>query len=117
MERKWTHILFALGGLALAWLLAKTGDWVWSYFGRPNSTLIGLAAVVVAGVATFITWKNEEVFGLASEVTNELRKVSWPTRKETVNSTIVVIITSIFSALLLGFFDGFWSWVTRMIYG
>jgi len=117
MERKWVHIMFATAGIILAWLLSKCGDWVWSYFAKPNELYIGLGAVVVASIATYIAWKNEEVFTLASEVTGELRKVTWPTRSETVSSTIVVIATTIISSLLLGFFDAVWAWATRMIYG
>jgi preprotein translocase subunit SecE len=117
MDRKWVHIMFAVAGLILAWLLAKCGDWAWSYFGKPNDLYIGLGSVVVAGIATYIAWKNEELFALATEVTGELRKVTWPSRKETVQSTIVVIVTTIVSSLLLGFFDGVWAWATRMIYG
>src|SRR5436853_336316 len=37
MERKWTHVMFAVGGIVLAWLLTKCGEWAWSYFGKPNS--------------------------------------------------------------------------------
>jgi preprotein translocase subunit SecE len=117
MERKWVHVMFALAGIILAWLLSKCGDWVWSYFGKPNELYVGLASVAVASVATYIAWKNEEVFTLANEVTTELRKVTWPTRRETLNSTIVVIMTTIISSLLLGFFDAVWAWATRMIYG
>jgi len=117
MERKWTHVMFAVAGLTAAWLLAKCGEWAWSYFAKPNSFLIGSGAFVIAGVATLIAWRNEEVFGLASEVAGELRKVSWPSRKETLQSTIVVIITTIISSAFLGVFDAVWSWVTRMIYG
>jgi preprotein translocase subunit SecE len=109
--------MFAVGGIILAWLLTKTGEWVWSYFGRPNDLYLGLAAVTVAGIATVVAWKNEQVFALANEVTSELRKVTWPSRKETFSSTVVVIVTTIISSLLLGLFDGVWSWVTRMIYG
>jgi preprotein translocase subunit SecE len=117
MDRKWVHVMFAMAGLLLAWLLAKCGDWAWSYFGKPNDLYVGLAAVTVAGIATYIAWKNEELFTLASEVTSELRKVTWPDRRETVNSTIVVIATTIIASLLLGFFDAVWAWATRMIYG
>jgi len=117
MDRKWVHVMFAVGGIILAWFLAKCGEWAWSYFAKPNQMLVGLGAVVVAGVVTLAAWKNEEVFALATEVTGELRKVTWPSRKETFNSTIVVIITTIVASLLLGLFDGVWAWVTRMIYG
>ena len=117
MDRKWVHIMFAVAGLIVAWFLAKCGDWAWSYFGKPNELYIGLGAVVLASIATVIAWKNEEVFTLANEVTSELRKVTWPTRRETFSSTIVVIATTIISSLLLGFFDAVWAWATRMIYG
>ena len=118
MERKWTHVMFALSGLVVAWLLARCGDWAWSYFGsKPNTFLVGSVAFVVAAVATVIAWRNEMVFGLASEVAGELRKVSWPSRKETLQSTIVVIVTTIIASAFLGVFDYTWSWVTRMIYG
>jgi preprotein translocase SecE subunit len=117
MDKKWTHVLFAVAGIVAAWLVAKCGDWAWGYFGKPSSMIVGTGAVLVAGIATYIAWKNEEVFGLASEVTTELSKVSWPTRRETMTSTLVVIITTIIASGFLGLFDGIWSWVTRMIYG
>ena len=54
---------------------------------------------------------------LVQQVRQEVSKVTWPTRKETLYSTIVVIVTTIIASLFLGLFDGVWSWVTRMIYG
>ncbi len=117
MDRKWVHVMFAIAGIVAAWFLAKCGDWAWSYFGKPNDMYVGIASVALAGVATVIAWRNEQLFALATDVASELRKVTWPTRKETVSSTLIVIVTTIVSALVLGLFDGMWSWVTRMIYG
>jgi preprotein translocase SecE subunit len=117
MDKKWTHVLFAFAGIILAWLLTKCGEWGWSYFGKPNTTLIGLGAFALAAVVTYVAWKNEVVFGLATEVTSELAKVTWPTRKETMTSTIVVIVTTIIASAFLGLFDTTWSWATRLIYG
>jgi preprotein translocase subunit SecE len=117
MDKKWTHVMFAVAGIVLAWLLAKSGEWAWSYFAKPNPYLVGGGAFVVASLITFAAWRNEQVFGLASEVTGELKKVTWPTRKETMYSTIVVIVTTIIASAFLGLFDGVWSWVTRTIYG
>src|SRR6201986_297425 len=79
MERKWVHVLFAVAGIMLAWLLSKCGEWAWSYFGRPNGFYVGAGSALVAGVATYICWKNEQIFALANEVTTELSKVTWPT--------------------------------------
>jgi len=36
---------------------------------------------------------------------NELRHVNWPSRKQTVNFTILVIFTSVILALFMGLFD------------
>ena len=117
MERKWTHVMFAVGGLILAWLLIKLGEWIWGYFGKPNGLLLGAICFGLAGTATLVAWRNEQVIGLASEVAGELKKVTWPSRKELVSSTVVVIVTTVISSVVLGVFDGVWSWVTRMIYG
>jgi preprotein translocase subunit SecE len=117
MDKKWTHVLFAVGAILLAWVFSKTGEWVWGYFGKPNGMMLGGIAVVLAGAVAWVCWQNEEVFGLANEAMTELSKVTWPSREETFNSTIIVIITTIIASIILGLFDGIWSWVTRLIYG
>jgi preprotein translocase subunit SecE len=40
-----------------------------------------------------------------SEVQGELRKVAWPTKKEVVNSTIIVLIAVVVMGTLIFFFD------------
>jgi len=78
------------------------------------SNLLGL----IAGVASALALKlNKNVNTWAVEVTNELKKVTWPTWEETRLGTIVVIITSIVVALILGFFDYVWAFVTSQLYG
>ena len=47
-------------------------------------------------------YRNEKVSRVAHEVVGELAKVTWPTRKETQVSTIVVIVTSIIAAVIVG---------------
>lgn len=39
------------------------------------------------------------------ETRAEIKHVSWPTRKQAVNYTIIVIGLSVVTALILGFFD------------
>ena len=46
----------------------------------------------------------------------ELRKVTWPTRKETWSQTIVVLIVSIIAAVILGVYDAVWSHITDLPY-
>ncbi len=47
----------------------------------------------------------ERVTGYLREVWVELNRVDWPTRRELVSSTIVVVIVLLALSLYLGFFD------------
>ena len=49
------------------------------------------------------------------EVSHELRKVVWPSRKETVGSTSVVLIIVILSGIFLGIVDLILSRLVRLI--
>ena len=51
------------------------------------------------------------------EVWNELRKVHWPTRQETLAATVVVIIVVLIVSLWLGFVDGVISFVLTRTLG
>ena len=44
-------------------------------------------------------WSNSRTF--LTEVRNEMRRVTWPTRKEVYATTVVVILTSAFFGLYL----------------
>jgi len=47
----------------------------------------------------------------------ELRKVSWPTRQETINLTVVVLVVTFAMALILGTVDFVFAQVFRLILG
>ena len=110
---KFVHMTFALGGLLAAFLLSRVGDWVWSYFAKPNDLIINLFAILVAGTAALVAYRNERVFASVVDVTRELEKVTWPTRKETSAATIVVLVTVLLSALILSGFDAIWAFFTN----
>jgi preprotein translocase subunit SecE len=44
-----------------------------------------------------------------NETVGELRKVTWPTRKEATNLTIIVLVVTIAVGLFLGLMDFFFS--------
>ena len=50
-----------------------------------------------------------------SEVKAELKKVTWPTRKETISSTYVVLIVVIVISAFLGAVDGILAWLVGEI--
>jgi len=50
-----------------------------------------------------------------NEVVVELKKVTWPTRKETSAATIVVIITLLIMAVILYAFDMLWGYLIKIV--
>jgi preprotein translocase subunit SecE len=112
---KYIHLTFAVGMLLIAFLLFKTGDWIWSYFAKPNELLlqaVALGAAVVIGIAAY---RSKRAFAATEEVTEELKKVTWPTRKETYYATIVVIVTVLIATLILSTFDAIWAFLAGKI--
>jgi len=49
------------------------------------------------------------------ETIGELRKVSWPTRQEATNLTIIVLIVTFTMSAILGFLDFFYSQLMALI--
>ncbi len=56
----------------------------------------------------------EKIQEFLREVKIELKKVTWPSRKETLASTAVVLITVIISAYFLGLVDFILSKIIRV---
>jgi preprotein translocase subunit SecE len=78
------------------------------------TTLIGAAAGISA---TIYAYRRADVRAWTSEVAAELAKVSWPSKKEVTNSTIVVIAAGTFATVFLALLDRFWGFVTNLVYG
>jgi preprotein translocase subunit SecE len=53
----------------------------------------------------------------ARETTGELRKVSWPSREEAMNLTVIVIITMIFTGAFLSLVSGLSSRLMNFLLG
>ncbi len=113
---KWIHMMFVGGGLLLGYVLVQFTGWMWSLFSKPKELYVNGIGIASAAVVSIGMWRNKRMFERATEITNELAKVTWPTRKETSSATIVVIITTIIISLILGLFDIIWSWATDLIY-
>ena len=112
------HLIFLCGAVLLFYLLQWSIDWVWGYFATSPSefkmSLIAAIGAVVAGVALY---RNDRIYHLANEVSNELKKVTWPTAKEVRSATIVVVVMAVTSAVILFLFDLVWSGLTDLVYG
>lgn len=75
-------------------------------------------AIYVTGHPLF--WGNsnamfKKLFRFLHEVRLEMKKVTWPTRKEITGSTVVVIITVIIVAIYLGIIDNILQYAIRLL--
>jgi preprotein translocase subunit SecE len=78
------------------------------------STIIGFGAAAVAAV---VVWRIPRTQAVSLEVALELRRVTWPTVRETRAATIAVIVATLVASLILGAFDLFWGWLSAWTYG
>jgi preprotein translocase subunit SecE len=67
----------------------------------------------VAKSATAKKKQENAIIRYLRETWFELRKVSWPTRREAVNLTVIVILVTSFLAIVLGVMD----WVFSAVFG
>jgi preprotein translocase subunit SecE len=66
------------------------------------------------GKPEWITWPGRKLSELGTffrEVKSELKKVTWPSKKEVYATTIVVIVTTLFFGFYLWFIDLGLSWL------
>ena len=115
-SNRWVHLIFAVGGVLLTVVSIMAVEWIWSYFDKPRDLIVSVIGILIGGGAAFMMWRNQNLFTKATEVTMELKKVTWPTRKEPQAATVVVIVTVIIASMFLGIFDLIWSWATGLIY-
>jgi preprotein translocase subunit SecE len=73
-----------------------------------------LSLIAAAGVA-WMTEPGRAFYAFAQESVVEARKVVWPTRKETLQMTGVVIAFVVIMALFLWLVDGTLTWLVRLI--
>src|SRR5690554_149411 len=79
-----------------------------------------LVLLALAGVAGFVatrTTKGSACLVLAKEARAEIRKVVWPTRQETTQTTLIVVAVVLVMALLLWGLDSVLGWLVSLIVG
>jgi preprotein translocase subunit SecE len=74
-----------------------------------------LLGLVIALVAFAVFSTRKQIVAYMRETRAELGKVSWPSRTEATDLTVVVLVTITVSALFLGFFDAVFTWVFAQV--
>jgi len=104
----------------IAGLLVVAGVAAFYYFG--DKILIArvgmvIAGLVVGGVLFLTTEWGRQFKAYAQDSVDETRKVVWPTRKETLQTTAVVFAFVVIMALFLWLVDGSLLWTMKKLIG
>jgi len=88
------------------------------YFQAESVLYRAVALVVLAGLAGFValqTAKGKAFWSLLKESRIEIRKVVWPTRPETTQTTLIVLAVVVVMALVLWGLDSFFGWIISLL--
>ncbi len=106
--------------LVVAASLVVAGAVAFSYFGEQPLWVRLLGLLVVIGVAGFVayqsTWGRSAVAFFA-EARTEVRKVVWPTRQETLQTSLAIFIGVLIMSLILWGIDSLLFRVVRYLTG
>ena len=106
--------------LALAILIVLAGLVAYYYFGDASAllrTLGVLLAVALAAVVALTSLQGKTLWKFIQGARVELDKVVWPTREETIQTTLVVLVVALFGGIFFWLLDLFLLWVTTRITG
>jgi len=104
----------------LAAVLIVAGIGGFYYF--PDSSVLARAVGVVASLAIAIavfltTTRGRELWRFIQTSRIELRKVVWPTRQETLQTGVAVIVFALIMGVFFWLLDMLLLWVTRFLTG
>ncbi len=95
---------------------------VGAYYYFPDASValraLGVVIAVAAALGVFYTTtQGQDLWRFIQSSRVELRKVVWPTKNETVQTAIAVIIFTIVMAIFFWVLDKFLFWATRLLTG
>jgi preprotein translocase subunit SecE len=102
-------VMLVISGVAGFYFLADAPTVV-----RVLSVIVG---VVLAGVVAGMSAPGKQFFGFALDARDEAKKVVWPTRKETIQMTGVVMAFVVVMALFLWAVDSILMWLVKLAMG
>src|SRR5580658_10043137 len=97
--------------VAVLLLAGLVGNHYYSEVSMPLRTLAWLAILALSGFVASTTQKGKWALQFFQDSRSELRKVVWPTREETMQTTMVVAAMVVILALILWGLDGVLVWL------
>ena len=76
-----------------------------------------VTASVIAAILAVQTTQGSSFWKLAKEARTEIRKVVWPTRQESTQTTFIVVVFVLVMSLILWGLDGLLGWLVSLAIG
>jgi preprotein translocase subunit SecE len=104
--------------LALACVVAGLAAYYWfADAALVLRVLMVLGGLVAAGLVAWTSAPGKEFFAFAQEAWQEAGRVSWPSRKETIQTTAIVFAFVTIMALFLFSVDTTLAWIVKLLTG
>jgi len=111
---------FDVAKLALAVIAIVAGIGAFYYYADQSLLLRVIGLLVVLAIAVglvYTTNLGQSFWHFAQGSKIELKKIVWPTKKETIQTTLIVAVMVLFVGILLWMFDGLLMWGISYITG
>jgi len=106
--------------LLLALVIVAAGIAGFYHFEAHSTLLRVVGLLAVFGAATAVTLSSnpgKRAWNFAVAARAELRKVVWPSRQETIQTTLIVFVMVLVVALILWGFDSLLAYILRTLIG
>ncbi len=106
--------------LAVAALLLVGGISAFYWFADQSMLLRVVGLLVFAGISIAVAYQTvigRQTWGYISDAKTEARKVVWPTRKETLQTTLIVLVVVFIVAVFLWLLDSLLMWLMQLLTG
>ena len=106
--------------LVVAGALVLLGLVAFYYFVGQSLLLRVVGLLVIAGLASFIVYQTDlgkRIVGFFRDARTEVRKVVWPSRAETTQTTVTVFIIVVIVGIFLWLFDMVLSYLFSAVTG
>ncbi len=121
--KRMVALFYVFAAVALGIFLEKVLGIVFSYLRWNDAAVFGedwtvttLIGYGIAAATAIAAWRTERSRTVSLEIAQELKKVTWPTMRETRAATVAVVIATFVAAALLGVFDFVWARLSELVY-
>jgi len=96
------------------------GLFAFYYFAEQSLLMRTVGLLIIAAFVVYLVYmtaKGKRTAAFFRDARTEVRKVVWPTRQETVQTTLTVFIIVVIVGIMLWLFDMLLSWLFKLITG